>query len=191
MSYTVFFDVETGGVQPSHPTTQLAAVVIDDAFGEEAGSFEIKIAFDESAADPEALRINHYTREAWAGASTPSVAAAKFAAFIKPFSSIEMISKRTEKPYNVAKLAGYNALTFDLPRLKTLFDGAFFPCSYQVRDVLQRAMFYFDEHIHEEKPPNLKLSTVCAHFGIAVNGSPHDALTDVRMTIALALRLRG
>jgi DNA polymerase III epsilon subunit-like protein len=188
MSKTVYFDLETGGVEPRHPNIQLAAIAIDDNTGEEIANFECKISFEESTADPEALAINHYSKDAWSGSVIPAHAAARFAAFVKPHSTIEMISKRTGAPYFVAKLAGYNALTFDLPRLKGMFGTQFFPCSYLVRDILQRAMFWFDEHPEVKNPGSLKLSKVCEHFGIASNGA-HDALVDVRLTAALARKL--
>lgn len=190
MSFTVYFDVETGGVLPQQPTIQLAAVAIDDTDGCEAGSFESKIAFDVASADPEALHINHYAAEAWKDAPVGRIVAARFAEWIQPFSSIALVSPRTGKPYRVAKLAGYNALTFDLPRLKALFGDNFFPCSYYARDTLQRVLAYFDDRPLESTPENFKLATVCAHFGVAVDGA-HDALVDVRLTAALVDRLRG
>jgi len=180
--YTIFFDLETGGVEPSHPTIQLGAIAVD-ASGAEVAAFETKIAFDVAKAAPKALELNHCAAEAWKGAVTPTQAAGKFSAFVKPYSSIEMISKRTGQPYNVAKLAGYNAITFDLPRLKALYAEQFFPCAYLVRDVLQRALFYFDEHPTIAKPENMKLGTVCAYFGIT-NGT-HDALADARLSAKL------
>lgn len=187
-NYTIYFDTETGGVLPKHPTIQLAAVAVDDETHAEVDSFECKIAFNEFEADPEALRINHYKAADWQHAPSERVCAEHFAMFVRPYSSVQMISKRTQKPYNVAKLAGYNALTFDLPRLRELFADMFFPCAYIVRDVLQRALFYFDEH-NGPKPENMKLSTVCAFFGIEIEGA-HNALADARMAVALMKRLR-
>jgi len=182
--YVVYFDLETGGVEPHHPTIQLAAVAVD-ASGAEVDTFETKIAFDETACDPEALRINHYERERWQGAPHPLAVSRKFATWLRPYSSVTLVSKRTGNPYSVARIAGYNALTFDLPRLKALFGGAFFPCEYLVRDVLQRALFYFDEHPERPKPENFKLGTVCTYFGLVVDGA-HDALADARLSAALA-----
>jgi len=189
MSKTIYFDLETGGVEPKHPNIQLAAICIDDATGQEIDKFEKKISFNEADADPEALRINGYTAEAWKDAVPVGAACAKFTRWSEPHRTIEMISKRTGAPYMVGKLAGYNALTFDLPRLKSMFGASFFPFSYLVRDVLQRAMFWFDEHPEVKNPGSLKLTKVCEHFGIAIEGA-HDALVDVRMTAALAKRLR-
>lgn len=183
---TVYFDLETGGVN-DEPVIQLAAVAVNDDWSE-AGSFEQKIKFDPAKCSPEALTINGYTEEAWKSAVTPGAAIARFSQFLKPHSTVEMISKRTGNPYMVARLAGYNALTFDLPRLRAMYGDSFFPCSYHVRDVLQRAMFWFDEHSPNEKPKDLKLSTLCEYFAISTEGA-HEALTDVRMAVALYRRL--
>lgn len=186
---TIYFDFETGGVQPKHPNIQLAAIAIDDETGQELATFEQKIAFSEADCEPEALRINHYDPEVWKRDAVPEAdAIRRFTRFSEPHRSIEMISKRTGAPYSVGKLAGYNALTFDLPRLRESFGTAFFPFSYHVRDVLQRAMWWFDEN--NERPENLKLSTVCQYFSIPADGA-HDALTDVRLTIELAKVLRA
>ncbi len=188
-TYTVYFDTETGGVLPTHPTIQLAAIAVDDETLEEVADFEAKIAFNEDDADPEALKINHYDASLWVGAFSAHDVAKLFAMWVRPYSSLQMMSKRTQKPYNVAKLAGYNALTFDLPRLRAMFGESFFPCSYMVRDVLQRMMFYFYEHPSLWKPENMKLSTVCAYFEIDPTGA-HDALQDARMAAALIRKMR-
>ena len=190
MSETIFFDLETGGVEPRHPNIQLAAIAVEDCNWQEVSAFECKIKFNEADADTEALKLNHYDREAWSDSIPPAVAAQRFAKWLDPHRSIEMISKRTGAPYSVAKLAGYNALTFDLPRLRQMFGAMFFPCSYHVRDVLQRAMFYFDEHPEVKKPESLKLSIVCQWFGIE-SGGAHDALADVRLTAELLKRIRN
>lgn len=186
MSYTIYFDTETGGVEPHHPTIQLAAVVVDDQTFAEAANFECKIAFDESKADPEALKMNHYDAEVWKSAVGPWVCAAKFARFCEPYRSVQMISKRTGAPYSVGKLAGHNALTFDLPRLRQLFGQSFFPFTYFVKDTLQRALWYFDEHPNAQRPESLKLGVLCAYFGIEVSNEAHDALYDVRLSVQLA-----
>ncbi len=159
-----------------------------DAEWNELDAFEQKIAFDPALCNPEALEKNHYTPEAWVTAVSPEQTARRFSAFVKPHSTVEMVSKRTGAPYTVARLAGYNALTFDLPRLRALYGASFFPCSYHVRDLLQRAMFYFDEHPDLSKPKDLKLSTLCEYFGISADGA-HEALTDCRMTVNLHRRL--
>ena len=173
---TVVFDFETGGTEPQHPSIQLAAIAVDDA-GVELGAFEQKIAFNEADADPAALAINHYSADAWKDAVTPAVCASRFAAWLRPYSVIERVSKAGNL-YQVARGAGYNAVAFDWPRLRALFGTQFCPMDYLVRDVLQRVLFYADEN--GEAPENFKLATVAAWLGIPTDGA-HDALFDVRL----------
>jgi exonuclease len=186
----VYFDLETGGVKDEHPDIQLAAVAVDEDTWNELLSFEAKIAFDATKADPEALALNHYSAEAWVGSQPPGQVAFRFAGFLERFRSLTMISKRTGKPYSVAKLIGHNAASFDGPRLRRMFDrcSLFLPADPRVRDTCQRALWYFDER--GEVPADFKLGTLCEHFGISTEGA-HDALTDVRLTIALARALRS
>jgi DNA polymerase III epsilon subunit-like protein len=184
---TVYFDFETGGLEPHHPSIQLAAIVVDDETGQEIASFERKIQFDESACDPKALEINGYQAEAWSEAISPVAVAIAFTEFVNPHRCIEAKSKYGKPFISVAKMAGYDALTFDWPRLKALYGSQFCPCSFHVRDVMQRAMWWFDEH--GQRPENLKLVSVCKHFGI-VTDNAHEALADVRMTAELAKRLK-
>lgn len=186
MPYTIFFDTETGGILPQHPTIQIAAIVIDDATWKEVASFQRKIKFDEAAADPEALKMNCYDPEIWKKEAVSfAVIAPQLSKFSEPYRSVQMMSKRTGAPYNVAKLAGHNALTFDLPRLREIYGASFFPFVYHVKDTLQRALWYFDEHPEVTRPASLKLGVLCEAFEIATDGA-HDALADVRMSAALA-----
>lgn len=187
---TIYFDFETGGVLPSHPSIQLAAIAVDDKTGNELAAFESKIHFEPLDCDIEALEKNTWGKESvkWEGAPMPEVVAKKFAGFIKPFQCVPMVSKKSGKPYTVAKGAGYNAVSFDFPRLQQLFSGAFLPMGYQIRDVMQRVLFYFDEN--GNPPEDMKLTTVCKHFGIEIDGA-HDALADVRMTAALYRKIKN
>lgn len=179
----VYFDLETGGTQPQHPTIQLAAIAVDG--GVELASFEQKIAFNEADADPEALRINHYTREAWVDAVSPAVAASRFAAWLRPYSTVERLSK-AGNPYTVARAAGYNAVAFDWPRVRAMFGTQFCPIDYLVRDVLQRVLWYCD--LQGQAPENFKLTTVAAWLGIPTDGA-HDALFDTRLCWQVAHHL--
>ena len=186
VAYTIFFDLETGGVQPTDPNIQIAAVVMEERTWTEVGFFERKIQFSESTADPEALKLIHYDAEIWRKEAIPLIRIPdEFLLFTKPYLSITMVSKRTGEPYKVGKLAGHNALSFDLPRLRQIFGTRFFPFSYHVKDTLQRALWYYDEHPEVTRPENLKLGTLCSSFGIEIDGS-HDALTDVRLCAKLA-----
>lgn len=185
-NFTIYFDLETGGTEPHHPTIQLAAVAVDTE-GAEVESFYQNIMFNEADCDLEALKLNHYQAAAWSDAVPPRVCAARFAAWLRPYQSVTLTSKRTGNPYTVARLAGYNAVKFDEPRLRAMFGESFCPWEYLVRDVLQMALFHFDRYGHA--PENFKLSTVAAWFGISTDGA-HDALADARMCAAVARWLR-
>jgi DNA polymerase III epsilon subunit-like protein len=185
---TVFFDFETGGIRDDQPNIQLAAIAVDQNFRELA-SFEEKIQFDEASADPQALAINYYDRDKWTQAKPPAEVARLFAQWLRPFSCVEKISK-AGKPYSVARLAGHNAAVFDGPRLRRMFEEArlFCPTELHVRDTLQRALWYCDEKGIE--PDSFRLTALCKRFGIPGDGA-HDALTDVRLAIAVARTMRN
>lgn len=184
MSFTIYFDLETGGVEPKRPNIQLAAIAVRDSDWVEVANFEAKIQFNEAEADPEALRLNHYSRESWEDAKPSLRVAQEFLQWAEPHRSVKMVSK-AGKPYQVAKLAGHNASTFDLPRLRSMMMGAFFPFSFFAKDTLQRALWFFDEHPGLPRPESLKLGVLCKYFGIESDGA-HDALVDVRLCAALA-----
>jgi len=182
---TVFFDLETGGLLATSPDIQLAAVAVDDQWNE-LGTFEKKIQFDESQADPEALKLNHYDPEVWKRDGVAEIiAVASFSRFLESYKSIELISKRTGRPYSVARLAGHNAAAFDGPRIQAMFSrhGQFLGAHPQVMCSLQRALWYARETGTNFK--SLKLSELCKHFGIELQDA-HDALADVRGSIAIA-----
>lgn len=188
--HAVYFDLETSGLEPHHPDIQLAAVAMDEATWTELETFEAKLEFDIAAADPAALELNHYTAEAWARAEAPIRVVSRFTDFLNRHKSLEMVSQRTGKPYEVARLVGHNAATFDGPRLQTLFRrfSRFLPADPRVRCTCQRALWWFDEHPLAPRPDNYKLKTLCEYFRIPVEQT-HEALADVRLTIALARAL--
>jgi len=181
--YLVFFDFETGGIEPHKPEIQLAGIAVDSQFVE-VGHFESKISFNEADADPEALKLNHYEPELWKNAPGRDAVVSAFARFADKYKSVEMVSKRTGKPYNVARLAGHNAATFDAPRLRKMFEqaGAFAPFHPIPLDTLQLALWKIQ--FMEKKPKNFQLSTLCEFFGISSEGA-HAALADVRLSAAL------
>ena len=192
MNPLVIFDLETGGVEPQHPDIQLAALVLDG--DREAGAFHARIQFDEDACDPEALKMNSYDRELWKAEALPErVVVAQFSRFLEPYRSIEKMSRRTGRPYTIAKLAGHNAQRFDGPRLRAMFErhDRFLPAdSYGTLDTWQRALWWFHE-TGAHPPKSYKLTSLCEHLGISVpEAGAHDARIDVALTAELIKRLR-
>lgn len=183
----VFFDLETGGIEPKHPNIQLAAVAVSDDF-EELASMEAKIQFNEADCDPVALEKNCYTPEAWVGAITEISACFKLSQFLNGFKCIDMVSNRTNRPYSVARLAGHNVATFDNPRLKAAFERSkmFLPAHPLVLDTIQLAMWKYQRL--GRKIESYKLGSLCELLEIPVVDA-HDALADVRMTVRVAKRL--
>ena len=189
---SVCFDLETGGLEPDQPDIQLAAIAVGSDYNELA-TFERKIQFDESKATKVALEINHYDPEVWKREAKPLLQVCReFAEFLRPYCCVPKVSK-AGKPYKVARLFGHNAATFDGPRLQRMFTGAgvFLPADLRVRCTLQRALWWFDEHCEDlpKSPENFKVGPLCEYFGIPVVDA-HDALGDVRMTVALARKLK-
>ena len=184
----VFIDFETGGLKDDSPNIQLAAIAVDVAW-DEIASFSAKIKFDESAADPEALRINHYDREVWAKEAEPEAyVLGRFDSFLSNHKSVEMVSKRTGRPYSVARLAGHNISTFDYPRLRRMYRERFIPAHPMALDTLQLAMWHW--HGNSKAPENLRLETIMKFLGVEFDGA-HDALADVRAAANLAKILVG
>lgn len=188
---TVFFDFETGGVEPARPNIQLAAVAVRD--WREIEAFEVKIAFNVADCDPDALRIVGYTPERWVNAESEAAAAVRFREFLQRHADLRLVSKGG-KPYTTARLAGHNAATFDCPRLRSMMDrhlaGAFWPgCWWYPLDTYQRAIWYCVEN-GLEQPKSFQLQDLAAHFGLPV-ASAHEALSDVRTCVALARILTG
>jgi DNA polymerase III epsilon subunit-like protein len=184
----VFFDTETGGLKPEHPTIQLAAIAVGDDW-KELETFERKIAFDVAKADPEALAMNHFDAAAWKGAPSERQVVDEFGAFLGRHRSVELISKRTGNPYSVARVGGHNVVGFDLERVSAMFKrhGVFFPIEFRsVLDTRYGAVWFFEGA--SKQPKDFKLTGIAEHFGIPVEGA-HEALFDVRLSIAVAKKI--
>lgn len=181
----VFFDFETGGLDPKHPNIQLGAVALRD--WQEVDAFEAKIAFDAATADPEALALNHYTPEAWANAKPEAQVAQEFERFLSRHAALKLISKRG-KPYTTTRLAGHNVAGFDCERLKVMMDrhlmGQFWHgCWWYPFDTYPLAIW--------KRPdlPKYDLQTLAKALEIEVDGAAHEALSDVRLCVKIARAL--
>ena len=185
----VFFDLETGGLDPArHPIIQLAAVATDARDGlRELGAIELKVKFDPAAADPEALAGNSYDADAWERDAHPGhVAAGALSGFLRAHSTVEKTSARTGRAYRVARLAGHNAAAFDWQFLRSWYDrlGSFLPADYRVLDTLQLAAWL--AYSRGGEVGGLGLSDLAARLGVEREGEAHDALSDVRLTVGVA-----
>ena len=183
----VFFDLEAAGPNPKrHPIVQVAAIAIDANLCP-VETFEAKILFDERQANRNSLRKNHYRRGIWARKGLePEAAARSFAEFLRRHASVAMLGSDGE-PYHLAQLVAHNA-QFDAEFLQTWYERLYMylPARYQVFCTMQRALWYFQEHLDESRPTDFKLATLCKHFGVPFHAAnAHDALGDVTATVAL------
>ena len=181
---TVFYDLETGGLDPElHPIIQIAAVAVNKDW-QTTETFERKIKFDLDIASPKALEVNSYDEESWRKACEPEKAKVEFSGFLRRNASLSMKS-RAGKKYKVAELAGHNVTRFDQPFLEKWFSGDFLPASYQQLDTLILAAWW---RRAKGLSTDLKLSTLGQHFGLDVSKA-HDALEDVVLNIEVARKI--
>lgn len=183
----VFFDLETGGLNPKrHPIIQLAAVATDQGLTE-LESLELKVRFDEVSVAKGRLQKSNYSRRCWAReAIDPSDAAKTLARFLRRHATVEQFCQNGSTR-TVAQLVAHNA-SFDGPFLHSWFEGLaiYCPARFQVLCTLERAMWYFVENRHLPSPDNLRLQTLCRYFSVPLHPhETHDALADVRATIGL------
>lgn len=183
---TVYVDIEAAGLETYRPIIQIAAIAVDKELSE-VEQFETKIRFDESKACPDALRKVHYRRAEWKRTAVSARKAAwAFARFLRRHASVE-IYKRDLSVFRVAQLASHNS-QFDGPFLKAWFErlDIFLPASYRVHCTLQRAYWFFQENSQLPLPDDYRLGTLCDHFAVPLHPhEAHDALADVRATVAL------
>ncbi|MEX2171073.1 MAG: 3'-5' exonuclease [Pirellulales bacterium] len=182
----IFFDLETGGIDPKcHPIIQLAAVAIDEQL-EVLEAFEAKIKFNPRQAKAHSLRKNHYHPGVWANAAQDAkVVVKEFSDFLRRHASVPALSAQG-KSYHVAQLVAHNA-AFDGPFLTAWFDklGLYLPARRLVLCTMQLAMWRFVSS-DDNPPANYQLATLCEYFGVPFHAAAaHDALGDVSATVQL------
>lgn len=183
----VFYDTETGGLDPlRHPLIQWAGVAVDG--DRELEALEVKLRFDESKAERQALDLNHYNPAVWKEQAVErGEGLRRIGEFLKRNADVELLSK-AGRPYLVAQGAGYN-VSFDMGFTKALFGERFLPLSFRGLDVMSLALWRFMEL--SPAPQDYKLTTVAAHLGLQVDGGAHDALVDARLAWRVATALRA
>jgi len=185
----VFFDLETGGLDPlRHPIIQIAALAVDGAF-REIDSLEMKLQFDHAKAEPEALAANIYDAGTWmTEAIPPGRAMSLLSSFFRTYATMEKTSPRG-KTYTVARLAGHNVERFDCPFLVSWYKtaGEFCPAAcFEPLDTVSLARWA--SFIAPMQPKDHKLGSLCEWLGIE-HIEAHDALADVRATVQVAKAL--
>lgn len=213
MGKIVFFDLETGGLDPSkHPVTQFAAIAVNNKW-KEIETLEMKVLFDEATAEKEALDHNHYDPAVWKAEGVhQDQALTKISSFLKRHATFKQISQRG-KPYFCAQLAGHNVSKFDIefllafyrygqpgegPAAKTDIEradrgslekrgGPWCPIRFMTLDTLTIATFW--EFMLNPKIDNLRLGTLAEFFGYDLGENAHDALEDVRANVVVGKHL--
>ena len=182
MGKVFWFDCETTGLDPEkNAIIQLAALIEID--GEIKEELELKLrpfARDEISQD--ALDIHGYSED-------------EIKQFPSPQESITQLKgtmgKYVDKFNKNDKfvMAGYY-VAFDSDFLRSLFEKIgdyyfgswFFSVVYDVQGLVAKQIIDKDF-----RAPNYKLSTICEKFGIEIQA--HDALSDIRATRDLSLRI--
>lgn len=190
---TVFFDLETGGLKPNSPIIQIGAIAVCKLSVVE--EFEVKLKFDLAYADPKALEINNYTKEAWADAQPEAKALARFSKMLRRHSCVDKVSKRG-KHYKVARLAGHNIARFDCPIIRAAYErlDEFMPADlFRPLDTLHLAWWKFAEEPADNQPERFTLTALCEHYNIGRLGNTpladtklHDALADCHASFEIA-----
>lgn len=181
----VFFDLETGGLDPKrHPIIQLAAIAVDQ-HGDVLEAFEAKLTFDRKRANAHSLRKNHYHPGVWAREARGGRGVAEeFATFLKRHATYSQLSAEGQS-YQVAQLVAHNA-AFDGPFLQVWYQrlGVYLPARRLVLCTMQLAMWLFMSN--SVPPANFQLATLCNYFDVPFHAAAaHEALADVSATVRL------
>jgi DNA polymerase III alpha subunit (gram-positive type) len=183
----VFFDLETSGTNHKrNQIIQIAAIAVQGPHFEQIGEFERKLQFDMDRADPEALEINHYSPEAWAGALSQRDGLAAFNSWVKKFATVPRKAKKSGRTFYTVRMAGHNIIRFDMNFLREWYGTDFCPADYMCLDTQQLAQWMDLEC----KWDNYKLGNLCIIYGIDLENA-HDALSDVKGNVSLARRMLG
>ena len=175
----VIFDLETTDLHRDCQIIQVAALApLSNK------RFEAKIKFDVKSANPEALKINHYSKKVWKREAVSHKKARKrFHKFLEKHASLKRTSKRGNT-YWVAAGMGNGVSHFDFPLIKKWFEDGdiFLPMERRVFDISQLAMW---------TAPDLEsysLSNLAEALGVAREGA-HSAIVDCEMSADVAAQL--
>ena len=170
----IFLDTETTGLDPSkQEIIELAAIAVEQSWDAQGhgslrvtkeAEWKIKPEHIETA-QPEALRINGYTEEAWKDAITLKDALTEFSVLARNGIAV-----------------GHN-VSFDMGFLETAFrtTGLPFPLHYHKLDTISLA---YAKLWDKKEVQAFSLKALCEYFSIT-NENAHTALADTRATLAL------
>ncbi len=165
-----FIDIETTGLDVTKHEIIEIGVVITTPTLEIVEKFELKIKPENIGnADPVALKVNHYKREDWENALSPSDA-------------MQTLSLKVEDcimvGQNVSFDIGFLEYNFNKNNIKN-------PMHYHKLDTISIAW----AKLHKKKDiTHFSLRELCKHFGIE-NERAHSALSDAYATYLLYKKL--
>lgn len=179
----VFVDIESIGLDPQGPIRQIAAVAVDNRL-DEVESFETKLRVDWR-------RVREWQQKAKRTPPKPRAndeiePAQKFGEFLGRHATVNVLTAN-RVTLRVAQLAAHNS-AHDGPFLQGFFERnrRFYPGDFRMLCTIQRALWFFQENRSLTPPLDFKLTTLCKYFGVPLHPrDAHDALVDVRATVAL------
>lgn len=168
----LFFDCETGGLDPrENDILQMAAILTDPTGTKVLEEYEAKV-FPKKSVHPKAAEVNGYTVEKWAAAG----------------------AKDIDIPLVKILQMGRNAI---FTAHNASFDWGFFEAAYKARGARWQSDYHRYDTVAMALPllrhgfvSSLKLTTLSAYFGIE-HSNAHDALADVRACREVYLKLQS
>ena len=188
---------ERFGKRGQNQIIQFAAAAYNPATGgpgarEIIETFEVKLKFRYRPNDPQqaiALALNSFDLETW---KAEAVDRKQGARMIQAF-LMKHATEKNQWGYFKAIGMGHNISTFDIPFLESLFreiDEPYLPFDFAQIDTLALARIWWWKLAPENRPKDMKLTTLAKFFGFENDGA-HDALADVLMNIKVEQALKS
>lgn len=179
MQKLVVVDFETGGLDfNTDSVLSLGAAIWVD--GEITNQFHMYINEGDVHTHPDAMKVNGITEEQIKAGMTPSFTVTAFEDWL-----------HTNGVTGRATLGGHNIAGFDMNFMRRLYRlaGRRMPFDYHTIDTMSVALFL--KFMGVLDVPNVKLDTLCKHFGIVIRaeGAPHKADEDAVATAKLLTAL--
>lgn len=182
----IYIDTETTGLDPElHDIWQLSGIIEIDGNVMREFDYRIRPVNFDSITD-EALRVGGITREELKGFPDARAVLMAFRSVLGMY--VDPYDKRDKFTF-----CGFNA-TFDDDMCRAWFRkcgdnyyGSFF--WWPVVDVAGLAHMKLMQMGMRQTMPNFKLGTVAEALGITAEGELHNALTDIRLTRAIKIKL--